>query len=71
MSTIDLSLMPAIEKIELMERLWASFDKKNYISPEWHRDVLKERLSGVEEGDSTFHSLKEVKERLYRSLNEN
>ena len=71
MSTIDLSMMNSVEKIELMERLWVSFDKENYVSPEWHRDILRERLSAVKKGDAVFSSIEEVKERLYRSLNEN
>jgi hypothetical protein len=43
--TLPLGEMTTAEKLDVMEALWKdlSRDESNLPSPDWHRDVLKER----------------------------
>lgn len=44
--------LPKIEKIKVMEFLWEelTIDDKEYTSPEWHKDELKETEKRMAEG---------------------
>lgn len=49
-----------------MELLWRSFSglEDEVPSPDWHGEVLSERLAKVEAGEGKFLSLSELKARL-------
>ncbi|MEO0529678.1 MAG: addiction module protein [Planctomycetota bacterium] len=55
---IDLPLetMSLADKLSTMEQLWADLSRSpgSLPSPEWHRDVLKERKEAVEAGQLQF-----------------
>ena len=67
MST-DLSLdaLSTTDKITLMERLWADLSQRpqELPSPDWHGDVLTERIAAVREGRTGFVNWNEAKQRL-------
>jgi putative addiction module component (TIGR02574 family) len=58
--------MTVPEKLVLMERLWEDLSRrpKDVPSPDWHGDVLAERLAAVREGRSQFVDWETVKQRL-------
>jgi hypothetical protein len=65
----DIKSMSAVERLQAMELLWRSFtDLENEISsPDWHADVLFERLTKVEAGEGNFLTIPELKARLASS----
>ena len=58
--------MSATERLRAMELLWRSFSglEDEVPSPDWHGEVLSERLAKVEAGEGRFLSLSELKTRL-------
>ena len=66
--TTDLSLetLSTTEKIALMERLWADLSQRpqELPAPNWHGDVLAERIAAVREGRTAFVDWNEAKQRL-------
>ena len=73
--TLDIKNMTFEEKIMTMEALWddlvqsANDIKKankteTSILPDWHEDVLKERLVSAQEGKAEYSDWTEVKARL-------
>ncbi|MCF3651132.1 addiction module protein [Synoicihabitans lomoniglobus] len=60
--------MPLPEKLELMEKLWVeiSEEDKNVETPSWHKHLLDERTSRVEEGSAKFIAWKDAKAQLER-----
>ena len=54
------------EKLELMERIWADLERTpdEIPSPEWHGDVLAERLAEVDAGKTEFVDWEIAKKRL-------
>ncbi len=58
--------MSPTQRLQTMELLWKSFsDSEHEVpSPDWHGDVLTERLAKVEAGEGKFLSLSELKTRL-------
>ena len=54
------------EKIALMERLWADLSQRprELPCPDWHGDVLAERIAAVREGRTAFVDWKDAKRRL-------
>lgn len=71
MST-DLSLekMTVAQKLALMERLWDDLSRRpeNVPSPQWHGEVLAERIAAVREGRTDFLDWNEAKRRLRERL---
>ena len=71
MST-DLSLekLSVAEKLELMERLWVDLSRRpgDVPSPQWHGDVLAERIAAVREGRTDFVTWDDAKKRLRERL---
>ncbi len=61
--------MTLTERLQAMELLWQSLSAASaYVeSPDWHGNVLAERLDRVEAGEARFLSLEEAKARLNRS----
>jgi putative addiction module component (TIGR02574 family) len=53
------------EKLGLVARIWESMEQApNDEPPEWHGDVLVERLKRIESGEAKTYSWEEVKERM-------
>ena len=66
--TTDLSIdsLSTSEKIALMERLWVELSQRpqELPFPDWHGDVLAERIAAVREGRTAFVNWNEAKQRL-------
>ena len=54
------------ERLQAMELLWRSFSasEDEVPSPDWHGEVLSERLAKVEAGEGKFLTIPELKARL-------
>jgi len=66
LSEIALEKMTVVEKLRLMERLWDDLARRpqDVPSPDWHGDVLAERIKAVREGQTSFEDWDLVKRRL-------
>lgn len=67
MSTdVSLGSLSVAEKLALMERLWDDLSRRpeDVPSPQWHGDVLAERIAAVREGRTDFVSWDDAKQRL-------
>jgi len=64
-SIADLSVQ---QKLGLMERIWVDLERKSsdIPSPDWHGDVLAQRLKAVQDGDVEFSDWSDVKKRLQK-----
>jgi putative addiction module component (TIGR02574 family) len=58
--------MSVVEKLALMERLWADLSRQSedVPSPQWHGTILAERLAAVREGRTDFVDWEVAKRRL-------
>ena len=58
--------MTLTEKLALMERLWSDLSRRpeDIPSPEWHGEVLAERIAAVREGRTAFVDWDASKKRL-------
>jgi hypothetical protein len=66
-STIaEIEKMTLPERLETMELLWASLvrDASSVASPDWHGEVIADRLEKMARGEAVFLTLDEVKRRL-------
>ena len=65
-STLPLDKMTVAEKLCEMEALWAdlSRDEQQIESPQWHGDVLRERVDAVKSGKETFVDWETAKRQL-------
>lgn len=63
MNTIDIKKMSTIERLQAMEALWDSllYEDTEIESPEWHRDILDERIAKIESGKAKFISIERLK----------
>lgn len=63
MSIDDINRLDVKEKIILMNQLWESLEstEENLESPDWHKDVLEERMKKIENGTAEFISMDELK----------
>jgi hypothetical protein len=61
--TLPLNEMTVLEKLQLMEALWADLSRNPDAleSPEWHREVLDERERRISEGETRFSDWQEAK----------
>ena len=73
MSTIDIPIetSPLSERLGLLSRIRESLppnyaDTEEIEMPDWHAEILRERLKEVEEGRGEWVELDEVRERLTR-----
>ena len=73
MSTdLPLDSMSTIEKLKIMESVWASLrNAPDLPTPEWHRELLAERKHRLESGEATVSSWDDAKKRLNELGNEN
>jgi hypothetical protein len=62
----EIEKMSLLERLQTMELLWASLAgaPDAVPSPDWHREVLAERMGKVERGEAEFLTVPELKERL-------
>jgi len=67
---ISIDGMSVADKLVLMERLWDDLSRRpeNVPSPQWHGDVLAERILAVREGRTSFTPWDEAKRRLRERL---
>ncbi|MCF6154725.1 MAG: cysteine methyltransferase [Candidatus Brocadia sp.] len=62
----EIEKMSTIERLQVMEELWDSLCKEEIESPEWHKDILKERKKKIEKGDVEYISLEDLKGSRHR-----
>lgn len=69
-SDIPIDALTVPEKLVLMERLWADLSRRptDVSSPDWHGDVLADRLAAVRDGKTTFVDWVDAKKRLRERL---
>jgi len=61
----EIKKMTTLERLQTMEALWDSLcqEESDIESPKWHRDILDERKKKIENGETKFISLEELKAR--------
>lgn len=66
----DIEQMSLEEQLQAMELLWASLSRapNSVPSPDWHGDVLAERMAKIERGEGKFLSIPQLKERLQKPV---
>ena len=60
----DIKKMTKEERLETIHMLWDSMlrsPEDEPDSPDWHREVLEERMRKIEAGDVKFYSLEECR----------
>lgn len=67
--TLPLEKMSIDEKIQAMETIWDDLCQKagSLSSPDWHRQILQERETGIKEEREEFISLEKAKELVHKS----
>ena len=65
-SLAKIEKMTISERLREMDRLWDSLvsHAETVPSPDWHGEILAQRLERLRKGEVRFHSLDEVKRRL-------
>ena len=63
MSIDEIKKLNPKEKIILMNEIWESFEDNNTVieSPNWHKEILEERISKMKNNEATYISLDELK----------
>ena len=64
--TVEIEQMSIAERLQAMELLWRSLsaNPKNVSSPDWHQEVLRQRLVKVDSGKGKFLTLAQLEKRL-------
>jgi hypothetical protein len=67
---LNLKEMTTEEKLQAMELLWDDLCRNipEFLSPQWHADVLKEREGRIKEGKEVFRDWNVAKARIRDSL---
>ena len=62
----EIDSLSVSEKLALVNRIWSSLQRspEDVPSPDWHKDVIEERLRRLESGEAKVSPLAEVKKRL-------
>jgi putative addiction module component (TIGR02574 family) len=62
----DIEEMTIPERMEAIDKLWISIieSSSGVPSPDWHKDVLKQRKARVKSGKAKFYTLEEAREKL-------
>ena len=70
MNMAELSTLPLAQRLEAMEVLWESLshDSAYDPSPAWHADVLAQRVSEIESGQTTAWA--DAKGRIFAKANQ-
>jgi len=68
-SADDVERMDLEERLRAMELLWDSLSRTPAAvpSPDWHGEIVAERLAKVERGEGNFLTLAEAKARLLKT----
>lgn len=68
MIAADILELPRHEKLELMEAPWEDLARQpeNVEVPQWHKELLDERLAALEKGSDRFIPWEEAKRDLER-----
>jgi hypothetical protein len=63
MNATEIRKMSVDERLQAMEILWDSLldDEIEISSPDWHREILRERLRAIEEGQAELVSISDLK----------
>ena len=63
---IKIESLSVPERLALVDRIWSSLqsDPDSVPSPEWHKNLLEERVRRLESGEATVSPLEDVKKRL-------
>jgi len=66
MGIAEIKGMSHNERLMTMEALWDALchEDREPASPDWHKDVLKDRSSKIASGQANFLSLDEAKKRI-------
>ena len=64
----EIEQMTIPERLEMMELLWSSLSRTpdSVPSPDWHGEVVAERLARIESGQAEFLTIPQLKERLQK-----
>ena len=65
MNQADLKKLSTAERLHLMDFLWETLleDAEKLSSPNWHGEMLRERIAKIEKGEAKLISLDELKSR--------
>jgi hypothetical protein len=65
---LDIDQMTIEEKLQTMEALWNDLCRHQEAVPvyEWHKDILKERESLIEQGSAEFLTWEQAKDDITR-----
>jgi putative addiction module component (TIGR02574 family) len=68
----DVKQLSLTEKLSLMEALWDELchDEEELPVPDWHKEVLDDRIRAVERGRASFSDLESAKARIARRIRE-
>lgn len=68
MSIAELRKLSSAEKLKIIEALWEDLSCKpeDIESPEWHRDVLREREKRIASGEAKFSDWEKAKDEIRR-----
>jgi len=63
MKNIIIKKMGILERLRIMEELWNSilYEGSEIETPEWHREIVKERKRKMENGKAEFISIDKLK----------
>ena len=63
---IEIESLTVNERLALVEQIWSSIQENpdRIPSPDWHGELLEERLQRLEAGEASVSSLAEVKKRM-------
>ncbi len=60
--------MTTAERLQAMELLWDALlhEPSDIEPPNWHRDILEQRMEKMNSPDAKYYSLEQLKERFSR-----
>ena len=63
---IEIESLSVPERLALVDCIWSSLhsNPSNVPSPDWHKELLEERVRRLESGEATVSPLADVKKRL-------
>lgn len=72
MTLIELSQMSIEQKLQTMELLWDDLCREtSMISPQWHGELLQQRLEGSRLNRDKFIDWSDAKQVIAKKINEN
>jgi len=63
---LDFSHLSPAERLQLVEDIWDSLEDDQVPVPDWHREILDQRLKAYRENPEAGASWEEVRERLLK-----